>query len=378
MNRSIPSFDEALSLAKKVDPQYAPVWAGLPPKDQAALATYFLPHRSAKLLLGPTRPRVIKWYCPFACQSSFPSGHRYCINVYTGCAHKCAYCYAMSYSAAEPAIKKDFERMIDRDMDDLERFDVPPAPIHLSNSTDPFQPLETVSGHTRYALAQILAHRHRFTSVRILTKNPRMPIQLGYVDLLKKLMELPPGHPFAAKAQQNGFPGFCIEVSLAFWREEARAAYDPCAPTIEDRKDGVRALRQAGIPVVLRIDPLFPRVRLGDSLAKTYADFGLVEPQSAEDIDNLVGFAREVEAIYVVYSPAKIVQPRGRKLSPIMQAMRRLYDHVAAPDKLTFRGGAWRLPDAFARARITEPFLETCRRFGVAAKYCKHNLIETP
>ena len=68
MNRSIPSFDEALALAKKVDPQYAPAWAGLSPKDQAALALFFLPHHSAKLLLGPTRPRVIKWYCPFACQ----------------------------------------------------------------------------------------------------------------------------------------------------------------------------------------------------------------------------------------------------------------------------------------------------------------------
>ena len=378
MNRSIPSFDEALALVKKVDPQYAPAWAGLSPKDQAALALFFLAHHSAKLLLGPTRPRVIKWYCPFACQLTFPSGHRYCINVFNGCAHRCVYCYAMSYSAAEPAIKKDFERMIDRDMDDLERFDVPPAPVHLSNSTDPFQPLEAISGHTRYALTQILAHRRRFTSVRILTKNPRMPVQLGYVDLLKKLTELPSGHPFAAKAQQNGFPAFCIEVSLAFWREEARAKYDPCAPTIEDRKDGIRALRQAGIPVVLRIDPLFPQGRLGDSLEKTYADFGLVEPQSAEDIDNLVSFAREVEALYVVYSPAKIVQPRGRKLSPIMQDMRRLYDHVTAPDKLTFRGGAWRLPDAFARERVTGPFLETCRRLGVAAKYCKHNLIETP
>ena len=93
---------------------------------------------------------------------------------------------------------------------------------------------------------------------------------------------------------------------------------------------------------------------------------------------NLVGFAKAIGALYVVHSPAKIVQPRGRKLSPVMQAMRRVYDCVAAPDKPTFRGGAWRLPDAVARAQVTEPFLETCRRVGMAAKYCKHNLIETP
>jgi hypothetical protein len=55
-----------------------------------------------------------------------------------------------------------------------------------------------------------------------------------------------------------------------------------------------------------------------------------------------------------------------------------VYDLVAAPDKPIFRGGAWRLPDAIARTQVTEPFLATCWHVGVAAKHCKHNLIETP
>ncbi len=370
--------DEALALVQRIDPQFAPAWAGRSLEEQATMALYFLPHRSAKPTLTPTRPRVVKWYCPFACQSSFPSGHRYCINTYTGCSHKCVYCYAMSYMQAEAAVKRGFERMIDRDMEDLERFGVPAAPVHLSNSTDPFQSLEASSGHTKYALTQILAHRRRFTSVRMLTKNPLLPVQLGYIDLFRRLGELAPDHPRASALRQHGLPGFCIEVSLAFWREDARAVYDPCAPTVEQRIQGIRALRTAGIPVVLRIDPLFPRDPLGMGSGRIYASFGLVEPQSADDIEHLVGFASEVGALYVVYSPAKIVQPRGRKLSPRMQSMRQVYDCVAAPDSLTFRGGAWRLPDAKARALVTDPFLETCRRLGVAAKYCKHNLVETP
>ena len=268
--------------------------------------------------------------------------------------------------------------MIDRDMDDLERFDVPSTPVHLSISTDPFQPLEVDNGHTRYALSQILAHRRRFTSVRVLTKDPLMPVRLGYLDLFKRLGELPKDHPRAGAFQQGGCPGFCVEVSLAFWREEARTAYEPGAPSIEDRKEGVRALRRAGIPIVLRIDPLFPQAPFGAGAFETYRSFDLVEPQTAEDISNLIGFAKEIDALYVIYSSAKIVQPRGRKLSTIMQAMRRVYDCVAAPDKPVFRGGSWRLPDASSRVRVTEPFLEACRRTGVAAKYCKHNLIETP
>jgi DNA repair photolyase len=378
MSGEITNMAEALSLVDRIAPQYAQAWAGLPTKDKAALALYFLPHNSAKPFLEPTRPRVIKWYCPFACQSSFPSGPRYCINVFTGCAHKCAYCYAMSYSTTEPSGKRLFEQMIDRDIYDMERFDVPPVPVHLSNSTDPFQPLEASSGHAKYALTQILLHRKRFSSVRILTKNPLLPVALGYLDLFSKLVDLSPDHPASPTLRRSWFPGFCVEVSLAFWREEARAAYDQCAPTVDERIKGIRALRAAGIPVVLRIDPLFPREPLGTMPDRTYASFGIVTPQLPNDIEQIVAFAREVGALHVVYSPAKIVKPRGRKLTDAMQSMRGVYDWVAAPDKPIFRGGAWRLPDAVARAQIADPFLETCRRVDVAAKYCKHNLIETP
>jgi DNA repair photolyase len=378
MSGEIMSLADALSLVDRIDPQFAQAWAGLPTKDKAAMALYFLPHHSAKPLLAPTRPRVIKWYCPFACQSSFPSGHRYCINVFTGCSHRCEYCYALGYSPETPSCKKRFEQMIDRDIDDLERFDVAPAPVHLSNSTDPFQPLEASSGHTKYALTQILRHRKRFSSVRILTKNPLLPVTLGYLDLFSKLGDLSPDHPASPALCRSGFPGFCVEVSLAFWREEARAAYDQGAPTVDERIKGIRALRAAGIPVVLRIDPLFPREPLGTRPGRTYASFGLVTPQLPNDIEQIVALASEVGALHVVYSPAKLVKPRGSKLSDAMQSMRGVYDCVAAPDKPIFRGGAWRLPDAIARAQITDPFLETCRRVGVAAKYCKHNLIETP
>ena len=58
----------------------------------------FLALGSKKELIGPTRPKLLDWHCPFAAQAVFPSGHRYCLNVYSGCAHDCKYCYAVSYS----------------------------------------------------------------------------------------------------------------------------------------------------------------------------------------------------------------------------------------------------------------------------------------
>jgi len=165
---------------------------------------------------------------------------------------------------------------------------------------------------------------------------------------------------------------------LAFWRDEARAAYERSAPRVEDRIEGVRALRAAGVPVVLRIDPLFPRSPLRDDPPKMLADFGLTEAQTPDDLAALVRLAKEVGAPGVVYSTAKIVQPRGRALSTSMHAMREMYRFMVSPRKLAFRGGAWRLPADVADSRIVAPFLAICRRESVPASHCKHNLLETP
>jgi hypothetical protein len=174
--RPRPTDDELKASIARVHPDFKPVWDGLPEDQQLALAAYFLPWKSKKSQIGPTRPRVLDWYCPFGAQAVFPSGHRYCINVYSGCAHDCVYCYAMSYAPSKASCKDGFERKSKRDLADLETFDVPPAPVHLSNSTDPFQPLEQIHGHTRLALEGILEHRHRFTTVTMLTRNPLLAV----------------------------------------------------------------------------------------------------------------------------------------------------------------------------------------------------------
>jgi len=374
--RPRPTDAELKNLVARIHPDFKPVWDGLPEDDQLALAAYFLPWGSKKSQLAPTRPRILDWYCPFAAQTIFRSGHRYCLNVYSGCTHDCDYCYAMSYVASEASCKHRFERILERDLADLEAFNVPPAPVHLSNSTDPFQPLERVHGHTRLALEGVLSHRHRFTTVTMLTKNPSLAVKLGYLDLFQSLGRLTPDHPEKANFAAHGDPPFQVQVSLAFWRDEARRAYDVTAPGVEDRKEGVRALRDAGIPVVLRIDPLFPRSPLPLNGKASMADFGLPEAQTISDLEHLVEFAHEVDVRHVVYSPVKVVQPRGRQLSAAMAAMRDLYRALSAPSRPVWRGGSWRLPKEVADEHVVGPFLEMCQRAGVAAKFCMRDLIE--
>ena len=117
-------------LISRIDPDHKPVWEGISEPHQEALARYFLPCSSKGKVLSRRGPRSSSGTARFACQKHFPSGHRYVINVYSGCAFNCAYCYARGYGPPAASPKDDFHKLIDADMEDLDRFAVPPAPVH--------------------------------------------------------------------------------------------------------------------------------------------------------------------------------------------------------------------------------------------------------
>lgn len=367
--------EQGLSLARRVHPKYGPVFEKLGDRKRAAVALYFLPHRSKKDVLEVTRPRVLKWYCPFADQRHFPSGHRYCINVYTGCEHACQYCYAAGYVDAAPKCKGDFRTGLVKALDALDAYDVPPAPVHLSNSTDPLQPLERECGDTLYALEQLAERRHRFTTVALLTKNPALLVDDRYVRVMQRLDELPADHPRRGWFESHGQRPLRVECSLAFSRDEHRRLFDPAAPSVESRLEAMRLLRESGIPVFVRIDPLFPRDPLPGG--KTLRDFGLRDVQPLEDLETLVRFSREIGAGHVIYSAAKITRRKSGGLPPVMAKMKRVYEHLAG-GSLAFRGGSWRLPPEVADELVLAPFLELCRQHGIPARACKANLVSTP
>ena len=361
---------------RRLHPKYRPAFDKLGERERAAAALYFLPHASAKDTLEVTRPRVVKWYCPFADQQEFSSGHRYSINVYTGCEHRCQYCYAAGYVAAEPNCKNRFRQDLCRDLEELEACDVPPAPVHLSNSTDPLQPLEQQHRHTLFVLERLAEHRHRFTSVTLLTKNPAALMDQRYVDALHRLSELPADHPRRRWFDEHGQPALRLECSLAFFNDGHRRLLDPAAPSVEGRMEAMRFLRREGFCVFPRIDPLFPRDLLGGG--RTMADFGLPDVQSMRNLEGLVNFSRELAAPHVIYSVAKITRRKRGDLPPAMERMKRLYQHLAKGQPLLFHGGSWRLPESAATVMVVRPFLDLCGRHSLSAKPCKANLVATP
>jgi DNA repair photolyase len=136
-----------------VDPAFRPAWDHRPAAEQAALARYFLPHNSAKPQLAPTRPRKIKWYCPFACQSHFPTGHRYCINAYTGCSYGCVYCYARFMQRFHPH-DEPWGRFVDVKVNAAEVLArevrrLTPGPVFTCSACDGWQSVERHYGLTR-------------------------------------------------------------------------------------------------------------------------------------------------------------------------------------------------------------------------------------
>lgn len=368
-------FDYGLELAHRVDIKYKPVFDKYGDKQRAALAYYFLPHKSQKDVLGVNRPRVIKWYCPFADQRQFRSGHRYCINVYTGCSHQCEYCYAQGYEPRRAKCKDNYKSKLLKDLAELEEYDVPPAPVHLSNSTDPLQALELKHKMTLYTLKQLRKYRRFFTSIVILTKNPTLLTEPEYLEALESLVDLPLNHPSKEKFAEKSLPSLRIEASLAFCKEESAELYDPGAPSITQRMKAIEKLRSSGIAVVMRIDPLLPRNPLRGG--KSLDDFQLPDVQSLEALEELVAFAAKSGVMHIVYSVAKIIIPRGKPFNKSMQRLKEVYEYIAEPEKLIFKGGSWRFPPA-AQEQIVRPFLDICRRYDIKAVGCKQNLITTP
>jgi DNA repair photolyase len=206
----------------------------------------------------------------------------------------CQYCYATGYIAAEPNCKNRFRQDLCKDLEALEAYDVPPAPVHLSNSTDPLQPLEQQYRHTLFVLEKLAEHRNRFTTVTLLTKNPAVLIDDRYVRVLRRLSELPADHPRRAWFDAQGHPPLRVECSLAFFNDDFRHLLDPAAPSVASRMEALWFLRKDGLPVFLRIDPLFPRDPLGGG--KMMADFGLPDVQPIRDLEGLVSFSRELAA----------------------------------------------------------------------------------
>lgn len=154
---------------------------------------------------------------------------KYSLQPYTGCGHSCLYCYAQVYikDFRNPRPKKDFAKVVERDLAQLPSGSL----ISLSNSSDPYQPLEEKLKLTRSFLEMLSGKSVRLL---IITKSP---LVLRDADILKDLD---------------------CAVSLTITTKSLDKVLEPGAYRAEERINALKALKQVGIPVIARIDPIFP------------------------------------------------------------------------------------------------------------------------
>jgi len=162
---------------------------------------------------------------------------KYSLNPYTGCGHGCLYCYASSFikDFYSPRPKKDFLKKVKKEL-----LKLPPGSlISLSNSSDPYQPLEKTYKLTRSFLKLILGLP---LNLLIITKSNLI---LRDLDLLKKLK---------------------AAVAITFTTKDYQKKLEPWAPPFEERLLALKTLYKAGIPTIARIDPIIPGINEDESL----------------------------------------------------------------------------------------------------------------
>ena len=157
--------------------------------------------------------------CPF----------KYTFNPYTGCGHACIYCYASSY------IKNFFDprpKSINFAKLKSEAKNLKDKLVSLSNSTDPYQPLEAKFELTRKILEILIENQAK---IQIITKSNLIERDL---NLLKK-----------GKVQ--------VAFTLTTLNEEIARKLEPKAPLPKERLKTIKKLTKK-FKVVVRYDPIIP------------------------------------------------------------------------------------------------------------------------
>jgi DNA repair photolyase len=167
------------------------------------------------------------------------------INIYKGCTHRCAYCYApaMLYRPKEiyfrdPDPKKDIVERVRQEADAWARKACPPVnmlhpEILISFIGDPYQPAETELGLTRSIIKILIERNLQFS---ILTKGGHRAVR--DFDLLSK------------------YPHCRFGTSLSFFSHQDAGLFEPGAADVMDRVATMAKAKDMGIETWVSLEPV--------------------------------------------------------------------------------------------------------------------------
>ena len=163
-------------------------------------------------------------------------------NPYTGCDHRCVYCYASSYipNFTDCRPKKDLLATLKREAAKLNG-----ETVSIANSSDPYPRAEASAGLTRRCL-EILSESN--CKIQIITKSNLVARD---DDLLGKVPSM-------------------VALTITTDDDQLAKLIEPHAPPPSQRLRAAQDLIKAGIPVSVRIDPVIPT--LNDQPQKLIAE----------------------------------------------------------------------------------------------------------
>lgn len=249
-------------------------------------------------------------------------------DPYTGCEHGCLYCYASSYikdfKRCRP--KKNLLSLVKRDLAALPRN----ALISMSNSSDPYPPMESQLKLTRSCLREFLRKDLR---VLIVTKSDLVVRDLDLVSALRA----------------------AITITITTLDEYLAKRLEPRAPTPSKRLDAIEKLSSERIPVGVRVDPIIPFL-------------------NDEGVELLLKEVRDAGALHVTSSTFK---PRWDSWKRMEKSFP---DACEKLKPLYFREGervgrSYYLPKPL-RFKLMSKIAEKCKRLGLTFACCREGFIE--
>jgi len=232
-----------------------------------------------------------------ACLSGVPT-----VNISSGCAHGCIYCYTRGYSQhpGEGTVRvyRDTASRVARELARKRR---EPASVYFCPSCDAFQPVEAVLDQSYAAMAAVL---EAGVGVEFVTKGT-VP------ERFLNLFVCHPGH-------------VACQVGLTTLDEGLRRQLEPGAATVDERLQAIARLKDVGASVSVRADPLIHGVTDGEAnlaalvaacrdrgVADLAASYLFLRPAVTASIKRHVADAALAERILSPYSEGVRFRLRG-------------------------------------------------------------------
>jgi DNA repair photolyase len=253
---------------------------------------------------------------------------KYSLHPYTGCSHKCLYCYATAYiGLRESTPKKNFIENLRKELDKANRNII----VEMSTSSDPYPPIEDKLRLTRQTLKELFRRGFR---VVITTKSSLVTRDL---DLLS--------------ANRSA-----VMITITTLDKRLSEIIEPGAPPPSERLLALKELAKKGVPVGARVDPVIPFVN-----------------DDPAELSLLVEKLQEVGVKHVVTSTYKAKPDSYRRIVSALPELEDKLRNIYFKEK-TYVSGYYYL-SLDVRMKLLRPVVNLARKLGLSYATCREGLV---